>query len=62
VIAEGTSAELKASVGGGALTNSGVGVTDFSLGRPRLDEVFMALTGHPAEDQTENAEQEEVTA
>ena len=114
VIAEGTSAELKASVGGGALhvrlvdpeqreqaqellgaaleaevllerdpaslsvrvedadrvtlalaelRNSGVGVTDFSLGRPSLDEVFMALTGHPAEDQTESAEQEEeVTA
>ena len=113
VIAEGTSAELKASVGGGALhvrlvdpdqreqaqallgaaleaevllerdpaslsvrvedadrvtlalaelTNSGVGVTDFSLGRPSLDEVFMALTGHPAEDQTESTEQEEVTA
>ena len=104
VIAEGTSAELKASVGGGALhvrlldpaqreqartllsaslgaevllerdpsslsvrvedaervtealaelTRSGVGVTDFSLGRPSLDEVFMALTGHPAEDQAE---------
>ncbi len=108
VIAEGTSAELKASVGGGALhvrvadperraeaqtlltaelgaevvlepdpvaltarvddaervaealaelTRSGIAVTDFSLGRPSLDEVFMALTGHAAE-----ATEEEVAA
>jgi ABC-2 type transport system ATP-binding protein len=33
-----------------ALTRSGVGVADFSLGQPSLDEVFMALTGHPAEE------------
>ena len=44
------------------LTNSGIPVTDFSLGRPSLDEVFMALTGHPAEEQTESTEHEEVTA
>ncbi|MGH8984225.1 MAG: ATP-binding cassette domain-containing protein [Acidimicrobiia bacterium] len=101
VIAEGTSAELKASVGAGAvhvrlrdadqrttaeqvlsqaldapvhpepdsaalsapasdpervayglaeLARSGVTVTDFSLGRPSLDEVFLALTGHRAEE------------
>ena len=25
------------------------GVADFSLGQPSLDEVFLALTGHPAE-------------
>ena len=99
VIAEGTPAQLKASVGGGALhvrlldpeqrpeaervltaeldavrlepdpaalsapcapadraadavaelTRSGVGVADCSLGQPSLDEVFLALTGHPAE-------------
>jgi len=24
-------------------------VTDFALGQPSLDEVFLALTGHPAE-------------
>ena len=29
---------------------SGVRVADFSLGQPSLDEVFLALTGHPAED------------
>jgi ABC-2 type transport system ATP-binding protein len=39
------------------LTRSGVVVTDFSLGRPSLDEVFMALTGHAAE-----ATEEEVAA
>jgi ABC-2 type transport system ATP-binding protein len=101
VIAEGTPAQLKASVGSGALHirlldparrpdaerlvahavgaavqleadpaalsvpvadaaraaeavaelgRLGVGIADFSLGQPSLDEVFMALTGHPAED------------
>ena len=101
VIAEGTSSELKASVGSGTLhvrlhdpkdrpeaeqvlsqvlgvlvhldsdpaaltarvsdservahalaelSRSGVAVTDFALGQPSLDEVFLALTGHPAED------------
>jgi ABC-2 type transport system ATP-binding protein len=100
VIAEGTSAELKASVGAGvlhvrlrdpgdreraaallaealgtlphaqpdpsalaascadpgratlaldSLTQAGIGVAAFSLGQPSLDEVFFALTGHPAE-------------
>jgi ABC-2 type transport system ATP-binding protein len=32
------------------LSRSGVAVTDFALGQPSLDEVFLALTGHPAED------------
>ncbi len=101
VIAEGTSGELKASVGSGALhvrlrnpeqrpeaervlsgalgvtmhlesdpaalsarisdaervahalaelSRSGVAVADFTLGQPSLDEVFLALTGHPAEE------------
>ena len=102
VIAEGTPAQLKASVGSGALhvrlldpeqrpeaerllarelgsvhlepdpaalsvpcpdadrgaeavaelARSGVRIADFSLGQPSLDEVFLALTGHPAEEQT----------
>jgi ABC-2 type transport system ATP-binding protein len=34
------------------LARGGVGIANFSLGQPSLDEVFMALTGHPAEDQT----------
>jgi ABC-2 type transport system ATP-binding protein len=109
VIAEGTPAQLKASVGGGALhvrlldpeqrpeaeriladelgtvhreadpaalsspcadadrgaeavaelVRSGVTIADFSLGQPSLDEVFLALTGHTAE---ESAELEEEAA
>jgi ABC-2 type transport system ATP-binding protein len=31
------------------LTRTGVRVADFALGQPSLDEVFLALTGHPAE-------------
>ena len=31
------------------LARSGVRIADFSLGQPSLDEVFLALTGHPAE-------------
>ncbi|MGQ0615522.1 MAG: ATP-binding cassette domain-containing protein [Acidimicrobiia bacterium] len=100
VIAEGTPAQLKASVGSGALrvrlldpaqraeaaqvldrelgavnleadpaalsascadadraagavaelARSGVRIADFSLGQPSLDEVFLALTGHPAQE------------
>ena len=103
VIAEGTSSELKASVGAGALhvrvldlaqrgeaqrlltaaldapvrleadptalsasvsdprrvaegltelARAGVRVSNFALGQPSLDEVFLTLTGRPAEDQT----------
>ncbi len=101
VIAEGTSGQLKASVGSGALhvrlldagqrpaaesvlaqilevpvqlhadpsalsarvsdpevvayaltglSREGIGVENFALGQPSLDEVFLALTGRPAED------------
>ena len=99
VIAEGTPAQLKASVGSGALhvrlldpeqrpeaerllarelgnvhlepdpaalsvacadagrgsealaelARAGIGIADFSVGQPSLDEVFLALTGHTAE-------------
>ena len=105
VIAEGTPAQLKASVGSGALhvrlldpdqrpdaerilereldtvyaepdpaalsascadpdraaqaiaelTRSGIGVGGFSLGQPSLDEVFLALTGRPVEEEEEAA-------
>lgn len=34
------------------LERSGVAITDFSLGQPSLDEVFLTLTGHPAVDET----------
>ena len=35
------------------LVSAGIEVADFSMGRPSLDEVFLALTGHPAEDTEE---------
>ncbi|MCC6830062.1 MAG: ATP-binding cassette domain-containing protein [Thermoleophilia bacterium] len=34
-----------------ALDAAGVGVADFALGQPSLDEVFLAITGHHAEDE-----------
>ena len=37
------------------LSRAGVGIADFSLGQPTLDEVFLALTGHPAEEAEEEA-------
>ncbi len=38
-----------------ALAGSGLTVAEFSLAQPSLDDVFFALTGRPAEDQTEEA-------
>lgn len=35
------------------LSHSGVAVANFALGQPSLDEVFLSLTGRPAEDQTD---------
>jgi len=35
-----------------ALARAGIVVGEFSYGQPSLDEVFLALTGHPAEDAT----------
>ena len=37
-----------------ALSGAGVGLADFSVGQPTLDEVFLALTGHPAEEEADN--------
>jgi ABC-2 type transport system ATP-binding protein len=34
----------------GALSRARIPLTDFSLGAPSLDDVFFALTGHPAEE------------
>jgi ABC-2 type transport system ATP-binding protein len=41
------------------LGRSGIQVADFSLGQPSLDEVFLALTGHTAEESAEEAEIQE---
>jgi ABC-2 type transport system ATP-binding protein len=40
----------RAAEGVAALSRAGISVADFSLGQPSLDEVFLALTGHPAEE------------
>lgn len=37
----------------GELVRSNITVTDFSLGQPSLDEVFLTLTGRPVEEHTE---------
>jgi ABC-2 type transport system ATP-binding protein len=43
------------------LVRAGVRIADFSLGQPSLDEVFLALTGHPAEEQaSEHVAEEQV--
>jgi ABC-2 type transport system ATP-binding protein len=36
-----------------ALAAADVELAGFSLGQPTLDEVFLALTGHPAEEEEE---------
>jgi ABC-2 type transport system ATP-binding protein len=44
------------------LTRAGVRIADFSLGQPTLDEVFLALTGHTAEEpESDDAALEEAT-
>jgi ABC-2 type transport system ATP-binding protein len=40
------------------LARSDVRIAGFSLGQPSLDEVFLALTGHPAEDEDAVKEEE----
>ena len=40
------------------LARSDVRIAGFTLGQPSLDEVFLALTGHPAEDQTDDPAKE----
>jgi ABC-2 type transport system ATP-binding protein len=42
------------------LSGSNIVVNDFSLGQPSLDEVFLALTGRPAEHEETNDKEEEV--
>ena len=41
----------------GELSRAGIGVANFSLGQPSLDEVFLALTGHPAEEEETEVEE-----
>ena len=41
-----------------ALTAAQIPVAEFALGQPSLDEVFLALTGHPADGPTDQAEED----
>ena len=41
-----------------ALARSGVPIAGFSLGQPSLDEVFLSLTGHPADAESADAVEE----
>ena len=44
----------RAAAGLADLATAGIAVAEFSLGQPSLDEVFFALTGHPAEEKNGN--------
>ncbi|HEY3829980.1 MAG TPA: ATP-binding cassette domain-containing protein [Solirubrobacteraceae bacterium] len=44
------------------LSEAGVGVDDLTLSRPTLDDVFLALTGHAAEEAREEQEREQERA
>ena len=41
-----------------ALTSAQIPVAEFALGQPSLDEVFLALTGHPADGSTDENEED----
>jgi ABC-2 type transport system ATP-binding protein len=47
----------RAATGVGELARAGIGIAEFSLGQPSLDEVFLALTGHIAEDTDEKVQE-----
>ena len=54
--------QAKVNVAVTELAAAGVRIADFSVGQPSLDEVFLALTGHPAEDADGSDDIEEVQA
>jgi ABC-2 type transport system ATP-binding protein len=39
-----------AAEGVSAVSRAGIGIAEFALGQPSLDEVFLALTGHLADE------------
>jgi ABC-2 type transport system ATP-binding protein len=39
------------------LSDAGVGIEDVNVRRPTLDDVFLTLTGHAAEEQSEEPEE-----
>jgi ABC-2 type transport system ATP-binding protein len=42
----------------GELSRNGIHVSEFALGQPSLDEVFLTLTGRPAESEDDTSEEE----
>ena len=48
----------RAADGVAAVSRSGLGIAEFSLGQPSLDEVFLALTGHLAEERDTTLEEQ----
>jgi len=46
----------QATVALNELTQAGIEVGEFAFGQPSLDEVFLALTGHPAEDHADDTD------
>jgi ABC-2 type transport system ATP-binding protein len=47
-----------AAVGVSAVAGAGLGIAEFALGQPSLDEVFLALTGHLAEERDTTLEEQ----
>jgi ABC-2 type transport system ATP-binding protein len=48
----------RAAAGVEELARAGLGIAEFSLGQPSLDEVFLALTGHPADEHDATLEEQ----
>src|SRR5829696_6485715 len=48
----------RAASGVAELSAAGIGIAEFSLGQPSLDEVFLALTGHAAEEHASTLEEQ----
>jgi ABC-2 type transport system ATP-binding protein len=48
----------RAATGVAELARTGIGIAEFSLGQPSLDEVFLALTGHMAEESDRTFEEQ----
>jgi ABC-2 type transport system ATP-binding protein len=48
----------RAATGVAELARAGLGIGEFSLVQPSLDEVFLALTGHPADEHEQTLEEQ----
>jgi ABC-2 type transport system ATP-binding protein len=57
-----TSADLGLAAVVRALDDAGVAVDDVGRRRPTLDDVFLTLTGHPAEDDAEGADDDDTSS